>query len=167
MGAPRRKCPSCGGLCHFHDTAWVCDRCGDEWDADHGREFNAPGDMYKIRVSQRVLFFLEGTQAWAVRKDPSNVDYVEVVVLAMNGNRRKDGSVVIDVTAEEALELAYRGDDLAVSSADGASYTGMGIGSYEQVDALADMNAGRALTEQVWRVVPNDRLRVIQAGWNR
>jgi hypothetical protein len=25
------RCPSCRGICHFHDTDWVCSACGDEW----------------------------------------------------------------------------------------------------------------------------------------
>ncbi len=32
-------CASCGGLCDWVDTFWVCRRCGDEWDADHGPEY--------------------------------------------------------------------------------------------------------------------------------
>lgn len=28
---PWRRCSSCGGVCYWHDEAWVCDSCGDEW----------------------------------------------------------------------------------------------------------------------------------------
>ena len=30
-----RTCAACGARCYFHDTHWVCDRCGSEWDTDH------------------------------------------------------------------------------------------------------------------------------------
>lgn len=40
-----RRCPSCSGVCHWRDTAWVCDECGDEWDADHDPTLAAPGDQ--------------------------------------------------------------------------------------------------------------------------
>lgn len=41
----RRTCPSCGGKCAWHDEAWVCDRCGDEFyelSPDPPREFRKP-----------------------------------------------------------------------------------------------------------------------------
>lgn len=41
---PWRRCPSCFGICHWHDEAWVCDSCGDEWFKDHDpKRFGAPG----------------------------------------------------------------------------------------------------------------------------
>lgn len=38
-----RRCASCNGLCDWHDEAWVCRRCGDEWYPDHGDNY-APDD---------------------------------------------------------------------------------------------------------------------------
>jgi len=38
-----RVCASCLGDCYWHDEAWVCDSCGDEWYPDHGSEYAAPG----------------------------------------------------------------------------------------------------------------------------
>lgn len=26
-----RRCASCRGVCHWHDEAWVCRDCGNEW----------------------------------------------------------------------------------------------------------------------------------------
>jgi hypothetical protein len=44
MRRPWRRCGSCGGVCHFEATHWVCDDCGDEWDADFDPKYAAPGD---------------------------------------------------------------------------------------------------------------------------
>lgn len=122
---------------------------------------------YKIRLSRRVLFFLEGTGAWAVRDDPDDPDYVDVIVRALFAPRRKDGSAVVICTDAEAVELMVRGDDLAVSAGDGASDMGMGVGDPDQADSLADLNAGRALVEQVHRIVPGERIREIMSDWLR
>lgn len=43
MATRWRKCASCGGTCHWHDTDWVCDWCGDEWNEDFGVEYREPG----------------------------------------------------------------------------------------------------------------------------
>lgn len=37
-----RRCSGCGGVCHWHDTDWVCGRCGDEWGPDHGQQYSPP-----------------------------------------------------------------------------------------------------------------------------
>ena len=42
---PTRKCASCGGTCHWHDTDWVCNACGDEWQIEHSLEYACPGDV--------------------------------------------------------------------------------------------------------------------------
>lgn len=39
-----RRCSSCLGICHWHDTAWVCDDCGDEWDEDHNPKYGPPSE---------------------------------------------------------------------------------------------------------------------------
>lgn len=44
-----RRCPACGGVCHWHDTHWVCDGgmdggCGSECEVEHDPKFAAPGD---------------------------------------------------------------------------------------------------------------------------
>ena len=39
---PWRRCSACGGVCHWHDEAWVCDDCGSEWVSDHDPRFEAP-----------------------------------------------------------------------------------------------------------------------------
>jgi hypothetical protein len=39
---PWRRCSACRGVCHFHDTDWVCEGCGSEWNADHDPKFDAP-----------------------------------------------------------------------------------------------------------------------------
>ncbi len=39
---PWRRCSACGGVCHFHDTDWVCGDCGSEWGEDHAPRFAAP-----------------------------------------------------------------------------------------------------------------------------
>jgi hypothetical protein len=46
MGSRRswRRCAACGGVCHFHDTHWVCEDCESEWDQDHDPKYRAPGD---------------------------------------------------------------------------------------------------------------------------
>lgn len=43
---PWRRCAACGGVCYWHDTAWVCedDDCGSEWDPGHDPKYRAPGD---------------------------------------------------------------------------------------------------------------------------
>lgn len=43
-------CASCGGPCYWHDTEWVCERCGDEWNADHGPEYRHPEDKRTTRI---------------------------------------------------------------------------------------------------------------------
>lgn len=44
-GVPFRQCSSCGhDSCYWEGEAWTCDRCGDEWYEDHGREYAAPTD---------------------------------------------------------------------------------------------------------------------------
>lgn len=40
---PWRRCSSCGGVCHWHDTDWVCRDCGDEWSEDFAPKYAAPG----------------------------------------------------------------------------------------------------------------------------
>jgi hypothetical protein len=35
--ARSKTCPSCGGNAPWHDEAWVCGACGDEWTPDHFR----------------------------------------------------------------------------------------------------------------------------------
>lgn len=47
-----RRCPACGGSCHWHEDHWVCDYdpvdyagCGAEWNSDHDPKFMAPGDV--------------------------------------------------------------------------------------------------------------------------
>jgi hypothetical protein len=40
-----RRCSSCYGNCHWHDIAWVCRDCGDEWWPEHGKRFDAPGSL--------------------------------------------------------------------------------------------------------------------------
>jgi hypothetical protein len=40
-----RRCSSCYGICHWHDIAWVCRDCGDEWWPEHGKRFDAPGSL--------------------------------------------------------------------------------------------------------------------------
>jgi hypothetical protein len=42
---PWRRCSFCFGICHWHDEAWVCRDCGDEWYPDHGARFAAPVDV--------------------------------------------------------------------------------------------------------------------------
>jgi hypothetical protein len=39
---PWRRCSSCFGICHWHDEAWVCRDCGDEWYPYHGARYAAP-----------------------------------------------------------------------------------------------------------------------------
>lgn len=41
-GVPWARCMSCGGTCHWHDEAWVCDGCGDEWFPEHGSQYEIP-----------------------------------------------------------------------------------------------------------------------------
>ena len=41
---PWRRCSACRGVCHWHDTAWVCEGCGSEWVEDHSPRYAAPGD---------------------------------------------------------------------------------------------------------------------------
>ena len=43
---PWRRCPACGGICHWHEDHWVCDGrvgCGAEWQVEHDPKFEAPG----------------------------------------------------------------------------------------------------------------------------
>jgi hypothetical protein len=42
---PWRRCSACGGVCHWHDTDWVCSHpdCGSEWCEDHAPRFAPPG----------------------------------------------------------------------------------------------------------------------------
>lgn len=42
---PWRSCSSCGGVCHFHDTDWVCETCGDEWNEEHDPKYASPGGV--------------------------------------------------------------------------------------------------------------------------
>ena len=50
---PWRRCSSCWGICHWHDEAWVCDECGDEWYPDHDpKRYGAPGDTKEKRVKK-------------------------------------------------------------------------------------------------------------------
>lgn len=113
--------------------------------------------VFHIRISRRVLTWLEGTGAWYVCNDPEHHDYQEAVAKVYRAVGRKDGSVTVEVNRQEALELAERGDDLVVASGDGASSMVMGMGDPDQVDALADMNAGRALVKQVhWKLSEAD-----------
>jgi hypothetical protein len=45
---PWRRCSSCRGVCHWHDEAWVCDTCGDEWYPEHDpRQYGPPADRCK------------------------------------------------------------------------------------------------------------------------
>lgn len=54
MSRPRRTCSSCGGVAHWHDTAWVCSRCGDEWYGDHGVQFGDPVALADDLVVERI-----------------------------------------------------------------------------------------------------------------
>jgi len=43
-----RRCASCLGVCHLHDTDWVCADCGDEWGPDLDG-YGYPGDLERDR----------------------------------------------------------------------------------------------------------------------
>lgn len=41
---PWRRCATCRGVCHWHDDAWVCDDCGDEYyEHDRASQWTSPG----------------------------------------------------------------------------------------------------------------------------
>lgn len=45
-----RSCASCGARCLWHDEAWVCDDCGDEWYPDHDPvEYADPAEAHAPR----------------------------------------------------------------------------------------------------------------------
>lgn len=107
--------------------------------------------IFLIRVSRRVLFFLSGTQAYCAIEYPEDPNHQPWMARLFAAPTRTDGAKVVEVNRQEALELAERGDDLAVSAGDGASDMSMGVGDFSQADSLADLNAGRALVAQVHR----------------
>jgi hypothetical protein len=50
---PWKRCPACHGICHWHETAWVCDDCDSEWmppPDGHGPEWAAPSESKPHRA---------------------------------------------------------------------------------------------------------------------
>ena len=64
-----RTCSACGGTCHWHDTAWVCGRCGSEWDADHSPQYAIPPVELADQVS---AVYRTARKPWTCHLDPQH-----------------------------------------------------------------------------------------------
>jgi hypothetical protein len=94
----------------------------------------------KLRLSRPVLRYLEGGSLWAAPDDLEHHGYGEagrsMQAKVVAARHRSDGSVSVELTADEAVELA----DLADSMADASS----GDAGWDP-SARGDLNAARAL----------------------
>lgn len=112
--------------------------------------------MKKVRISAAVIGHLEGGDAWqsgqacvdSGYERQSTVDMTEAIKAAP---RRKDGSVTVDLTAEQRDVLYEMADVMAIGAKDNIEppkYRRAG----ERDWALADYNAARALMRQLDKI---------------
>ncbi|QAY12332.1 hypothetical protein SEA_FOXTROTP1_150 [Mycobacterium phage FoxtrotP1] len=105
----------------------------------------------KVRISRRVIGHLEGSDAWqsgqravaSGHERQSTADMMEAIKAAP---RRKDGSVTVDLDDEQRAALYEYADVMAIAAADNVTAPG---DPYGDNDALADLNAARALMRQL------------------
>lgn len=92
----------------------------------------------KIRLSRRVLFYLDGSSAGQGQReaDPEMHDWLRDVVGPTKA--RADGSVLVPIDLRLADALYGYVDAMAMGAADG-------LGGWDEGrDALADLNAARS-----------------------
>jgi len=99
----------------------------------------------RVRISARVIGYLEGSDAWQRGRLAVNLGYerqstVDMIEAIKTAPRRKDGSVYVDLTPEQREALHRMVDVMALGAADN-------VGAYPE--ALGDLNAARALLRQL------------------
>lgn len=91
-----------------------------------------------VRITARVLRYLEGTQAWEEpEKDPDAGDVMDKIKVA---TPRKDGSVTVALELFDRQVLCDYAEWLADAASSDAGW---------DKDALGDLNAGRALARKL------------------
>ena len=100
----------------------------------------------KLRISARILSHLSGSQAWqSPQPDYNSAEEVKQMDRLQDANRRKDGSIVIDLDAAERACLREYVDVMAIGAQDNIEPPGYSYGN----DALADYNAASALLRKL------------------
>ena len=102
----------------------------------------------KIRVSARVWSFLSGSGPWQEPTKPDGYDGWAAVAMAKirEAKRRKDGSVVVDLTPREREVLEQFAEVMAIGARENIPEScSFGAGG----DALADYNAAKAFRTQL------------------
>lgn len=111
-------------------------------------------DTKKVRVSRAILSHMEGSQAWAdlrhERHDPTwrSNDRAALAWVAKlyDTPSRKDGSVTVALTEDEAAHLAEYVDVMSIGARDN-------IGN--DPGALGEVNAARGYMRQVHKLWPD------------
>jgi len=113
---------------------------------------NPTTTYYKVRVSQRVLAHMEGSQAWADSRAcrvPDNDPLLDDLIKQLRFNpSRSDGSTTIHVLPEAAALLAGYAGALEAGAADNVA-SDM---AYGDRSSLAELNAARALLRSLRKI---------------
>ena len=103
----------------------------------------------KVRVSQRVLFHLSGSDAW---QSPGRDPLANRLMAKLQGKPRKDGSITVDLDASERDCLYEYADMMAIGARDNIEPPGQ---SYGDNWALSDYNAAAGLMRQLEKLARN------------